>query len=171
MQIPCQFLHVLGNELLHMVLNGECVCACMHVNTLTLITDNMNPSPHIYTQILGQPCPLRLPGQNTWVEGGKVSCSQGGVGKIFASAIYAPRNCGRGRGGTRVFSGRMASLSTPEGVLGLLPLYIIKEFTAPTSPVWVGMKLRIFHLRLGALLPLPGSPTKGGWSSRFLKAP
>lgn len=57
MQIPCQFLHVLDNELLHMVLNEECVCACMHVNILTLITDNMNPPPHIYTQILGHPCP------------------------------------------------------------------------------------------------------------------
>ena len=41
-QIRCQFQHVLDNELLHMALNEEYVCTCMHVNILTLSTDKMS---------------------------------------------------------------------------------------------------------------------------------
>lgn len=33
------------------------------------------------------------------------------------------------------------------------------------------MQLRIFHLRLGALRPLPGSPTKGGLELQVSKKP
>lgn len=72
--------HGLGNELLHIVLNEECVCTCMNVNILTLITDNMNPLLTFKHKFSAIPYLLRLPSQNTWVEGGEVSCSGGGGG-------------------------------------------------------------------------------------------
>lgn len=57
-----QFLHVLENELLHMVLN-KYVRVCMHVNILTVTTDKVSPLPHIYTQILAHPqCLARIIG-------------------------------------------------------------------------------------------------------------
>lgn len=124
MQIPYQFLHVLGYELLHMILNEEYVCVCTHVDILTLITDKMIPPPHIYTRFLSHPCPLRLPNQNACVERGTVPCSQG------MRERSSPVQCMyQGIVEPQMFSG-MASHPTPEGVLSLLPFCISKESAA-----------------------------------------
>lgn len=64
-----------------MALNEEYVRTWMHVNILTLSTDKMSPSPHVYTQILGHPHPLELPSQSTWVLVGESVQFAGGPGR------------------------------------------------------------------------------------------
>lgn len=96
-----------------------------------------------------------------------MSCSQGAVGKIFTSAVHASGNYEiEGNWGLFWDGLTLYCRGCPEPA----SLCITKEFTAPTCPVWVGIKLKIFHPRLGAFWYFPGSPTKGGWSPRFLQA-
>lgn len=103
-----------------------------------------------------------------------MSSSQGTVGKIFTSAVHAPGNYGIEGNWGLIWDGlTLYCRGCPEPA----SLCITKEFTAPTCPVWVGMKLKIFHPRLGAsgtFLALPQreaeapgfyKPSGGRWKS------